>query len=107
VLPGTYRVRLTHDGRVATQRLEVVMDPRVRATRDQLETLFAFQGDVEDALARGVEQARGAAQADREVTRAVGALTALAKDLGHADAPPTEAQRALFAEAAAALGVEK
>jgi len=103
VLPGRYEVRLTQGGRAVSRTLEVVMDPRVGTPGVDLEALFAFQGEVEAALARGVALARRTDEPDEDVARAVGALTDLAKDLGHADAAPTRPQRELFAEQLAVL----
>ncbi len=45
-LPGTYQVRLTADGKVLTQTAAVTMDPRVQATPDDLEKLFALENKL-------------------------------------------------------------
>jgi photosystem II stability/assembly factor-like uncharacterized protein len=42
-LPGTYRVRLSADGKVLTAPLTVKMDPRVETSRADLETLFNLE----------------------------------------------------------------
>ncbi len=42
-LPGTYRVRLSVDGKVVTAPLTVKMDPRVETSRADLETLFSLE----------------------------------------------------------------
>jgi hypothetical protein len=97
-LPGRYEVRLTVGDRVVSQPLEVVMDPRVATPVAELEELFAFQAGVEQALASGVERMRRTPEAAADLKKALGALAALATDLGHADAAPTEPQRAVFAE---------
>jgi hypothetical protein len=39
-VPGIYQVRLTVDGKMQSQPLEVIMDPRSEATRDSLEQQF-------------------------------------------------------------------
>ncbi|HEV7237784.1 MAG TPA: glycoside hydrolase [Thermoanaerobaculia bacterium] len=41
-MPGTYTVRLTVDGKSSTQPLVVEMDPRVKASRDDLVRQFAL-----------------------------------------------------------------
>ena len=56
-LPGTYQVRLTADGNVLTETLTIKMDPRVEATRDDLEKLFA----LESKLAASVDSSAKAA----------------------------------------------
>ncbi len=40
VMPGAYKVRLTVDGEAFTQPLTVKMDPRVKATREELQKQF-------------------------------------------------------------------
>jgi hypothetical protein len=50
VLPGTYTVRLTADGKTATQPLIVQMDPRVPTSRAGLEQQFALSMRVYEAL---------------------------------------------------------
>ena len=52
VLPGTYRVRLTAGGSTVEQALEVVMDPRVKVSEQDLAQLLDFQRQVAQALAR-------------------------------------------------------
>jgi photosystem II stability/assembly factor-like uncharacterized protein len=63
VLPGTYRVRLTLDGKILTQPLEVKMDPLVKTSvadlarqrdvglkiRDELSQLITAVNQIEDA----------------------------------------------------------
>jgi hypothetical protein len=39
--PGTYQVRLTVDGKTLTRPLKVVMDPRSKATEEELERQYA------------------------------------------------------------------
>jgi len=55
-LPGTYRVRLTVDGKSYQQPLTVNMDPRVPANRQDLEKQFA----LESRLASGIAEANQA-----------------------------------------------
>ena len=42
-LPGVYKVRLTADGKTLTASLNVKMDPRVDASRNDLEQLFTME----------------------------------------------------------------
>jgi hypothetical protein len=46
VMPGAYTVRLTVDGKTSTQPLVVEMDPRVKATREELAQQFALSMKV-------------------------------------------------------------
>ena len=50
VVPGTYTVRLTVDGRSETQTLTVKMDPRVHTSGADLERLYAEQTKMAQAL---------------------------------------------------------
>jgi len=50
VLPGTYTVRLTVDGQTASQPLTVKMDPRIRTSPADLETLHAAEVALYDSL---------------------------------------------------------
>ncbi len=50
VLPGTYRLRLTASGQTVTETIEAVMDPRVRASREDLEKQFALETKIANAL---------------------------------------------------------
>ena len=85
-----------------TQRLDIVLDPRVSAQEGQLETLLIFQREVATVLARAVaivdamDAGEDVANTDPGVDEArevAEALTALAIDLEHADAAPTTSQR--------------
>jgi hypothetical protein len=106
VLPGTYTVRLTAGDRVTQQPLQVVMDPRVNVSQEDLATLLDFQRQVAVALERAVVLAGPATAAVGEAGEAskpgtpaavASVLTALAIDLEHTDAPPTAPQRELLA----------
>jgi photosystem II stability/assembly factor-like uncharacterized protein len=52
VLPGTYQVRLTVDGQTITQKVSVTMDPRVKASADDLQKQFALEIKIYNALAQ-------------------------------------------------------
>jgi len=113
VLPGRYVVRLDAGGAVVERPLQVVMDPRVQVSQEELAELLSFQQQVAEALQRAVALARQAGSvsddADEEdaapgSTAAVAAvLTELAIDLEHADARPTESQRDVLERQAALL----
>jgi hypothetical protein len=110
VLPGSYLVRLVADGATIERPLQVVMDPRVGYSLEELVTLLDFQLRVADALGEAVALARGSdaeSGGDRDPdmgpagatgipAQVASALTGLAIDLEHSDAPPTAAQRAVL-----------
>jgi photosystem II stability/assembly factor-like uncharacterized protein len=52
VLPGTYQVRLTADGKTVTQPLKVAMDPRVKTPPADLLAQHEMYAAVSQALAR-------------------------------------------------------
>ncbi len=52
VAPGTYQVRLTVENETRTQSFEVVKDPRVRASDDELRVQFAWLKRVRDTLSQ-------------------------------------------------------
>jgi hypothetical protein len=62
-LPGKYQIRLTVDGKSYVQPLTLAMDPRVRATAQDLDKQFT----LEKMLVDGVEQA---SRATREIHEA-------------------------------------
>jgi photosystem II stability/assembly factor-like uncharacterized protein len=65
VLPGTYTVRLTVDGRTESQTLLVKMDPRVHVSTTDLETLHSAQVAMAaslDALAKADLEAHSVAE---------------------------------------------
>jgi photosystem II stability/assembly factor-like uncharacterized protein len=49
-LPGTYQVRLTVDGKSQTAPLQVLLDPRVHVTRDQLQRQFDLEQKISERL---------------------------------------------------------
>ncbi|HEY6248616.1 MAG TPA: hypothetical protein VI685_01580 [Candidatus Angelobacter sp.] len=53
VLPGTYEVRLTVDGKTTRQNVFVGLDPRVRTSPDDLQKQFAVEMKVYGALKQG------------------------------------------------------
>ena len=105
VLPGTYTVKLVAGGKTLMKTLDVVLDPRVGVSHEELASLLTFQRQVTAVLSRAVtlqeqinaanDEAKAAAMVDipGEVANA---LTALAIDLEHSDSPPTSSQRELL-----------
>jgi len=105
VLPGTYTVKLVAGAHTITRTLDVVLDPRVEVSPDDLAALLGFQQQVKTVLGRAVslheeiESGNEEARATPVATtpgKVAGALTALAIDLEHTDSPPTTSQRQLL-----------
>jgi photosystem II stability/assembly factor-like uncharacterized protein len=126
-LPGRYQVRLSVDGKVvSTQPFELVMDPRVKATAEDLSRQFELEDRLSQALETAekaideIHAARAAAriseeqesrivgrrnpggleeeQAGSTLTSITGSLRQLMTDVDSADAAPT-IQEARAAEA--------
>jgi hypothetical protein len=105
VLPGRYTVQLSAGGRTIVKTLDISLDPRVDVSPGELASLLDFQQQVTGILGRVValdeeinaanEEARSASLADLP-KKVAEALTALAIDLEHSDAPPTSSQRELL-----------
>jgi hypothetical protein len=55
VLPGTYVVRLTVDGKIYEQPLKVKMDPRVKTPFTGLQQQFALSKQMYDGMAAAVD----------------------------------------------------
>ena len=53
VMPGTYEVRLTVDGKSATQKISVTMDPRVKVSIGDLQKQFALATKIYQAIEQG------------------------------------------------------
>ncbi len=105
VLPGSYTVKLTAGGRTIMKTLDVVLDPRVEVSQEELAALLYFQQQVETVLGRAVtlQEEINAGNAEAKASPMVDtprkvaeALTALAIDLEHTDSPPTSSQRELL-----------
>ena len=56
VVPGSYHVRMTVDGRTYTAPLDVKMDPRVTTSSAELKQLFDIEATITNALAQSAEQ---------------------------------------------------
>ncbi len=55
VLPGSYTVKLTADGKTYSQPLEILLDPRVKAAAGDLRAQFDLDRKIADALHRDNE----------------------------------------------------
>ena len=106
VLPGSYTVKLTADGKSMSKTLDVVLDPRVEVSDEALASLLDFQQQVASVLGRAVELHKEISAANEEARatpiagtpgKVAEALTSLAIDLEHTDSPPTSSQRELLA----------
>jgi len=88
-LPGKYILRLTVDGKSLTQPFDLTMDPRVKATSDDLRKQF----DLENRLAQAVRQANQAVREIHEAREAGKIDDALEAQLAGRDTPgaPDEA----------------
>ena len=70
VLPGTYHVRLSVDGRVLTASLTVKMDPRVETSRADLESLFNLEYKLDRMLNSSAEAALQAHSVREQIEKA-------------------------------------
>jgi photosystem II stability/assembly factor-like uncharacterized protein len=118
VVPGSYDVRLTVDGRVASQPLTVVLDPRVKAAPADLAAQHALSLRLVQAIGRAhtalvprraaampreVERARRTGEPGDPLGRLHGQLGQLLRLVDEVDAPPTPAVRAAVDETITAL----
>ena len=103
VLPGTYQVRLTVDGRVSRQAVVIRLDPRVRTSVAELTLQFKLTKAVDDMLRR-LSVARRDATGERAAAlqAAYAPLPDLFNALQEADLRPTPAT-----EAAVAIALER
>jgi len=107
VLPGSYTVRLTANGRTLTQPLVVKMDPRVKTSDADLRTLYETSRAIDAQLTR-VSGALRDGRGQREVlTRLQGQLGQMFDLVEQSDTPLTsqarEAWKTLSAAVEAAL----
>ena len=109
VVPGSYTVRLTVDGRVFTQPLTVRMDPRVKTTPAELEAQHALSTRLCDAMRRAAEargsrptrtaETEGGAESGGDaLARVHGRLGQLLEMVEETDARPTPAVEAAVDE---------
>jgi photosystem II stability/assembly factor-like uncharacterized protein len=81
VVPGTYRVILDYGGSATQQPFEVALDPRIKATQDDLNARFALEMQIHRTLD----------QLNRTVNRAIDARDRLKASGGPAAAPSIDA----------------
>jgi len=94
VVPGRYTVRLDADGVTQTALLEVVMDPRVAISQQQLERQYLLAHQIAALMNRSYVQgqsarASGGAKAMAPFATINGEAAALLDTVDGADAPPT------------------
>jgi hypothetical protein len=108
-LPGNYTVRLTANGRIVSQPLQVRMDPRVKTPAAALARQFALGSQLTAAIARaaaagraapaaGVTPGAGRAAAPDSLSRLGGELAQLYGDVQGSDAAPTPQIEAAIAD---------
>jgi hypothetical protein len=110
VVPGTYTVRLTVDGRVLAQPLAVVMDPRVTTPVADIEAQNAIATRLCDAMGRAHAALAGGKKPEGEAVgrlrRLHGQLTQLLDTVEDVDALPTPAVQKAVDETIAALDAQ-
>ena len=79
--PGTYRVILDYGGNVIQQNFQVALDPRIKATQDDLNARFALLMQIHRSLD----------QLNRTINRAIDARDRLAASGNPANAPTVAA----------------
>ncbi|HXS95873.1 MAG TPA: hypothetical protein VN736_14810 [Candidatus Limnocylindrales bacterium] len=99
VTPGTYRVKLTANGKTLEQTLTVAMDPRVDVSRDALARQLQLETNVIDLVAQTYEDYRKAlklretvADYRKEIEKRSGAEGAAMKTLSDFDAKANRIQ---------------
>ena len=91
VLPGNYQARLTVNGKSYIQPVQVVMDPRVKATSQDLQAQFALGLKIYN----GIEQANSALNEVREFLKSHPENTQAAALAGTQQQPPGQAAPSL------------
>ncbi len=100
VLPGTYQVKLTVDGRSYTAPIEVKMDPRVKVTTLALRQQGTLEKQITDEMVRAFSVVK-------EVNNLREQLSKMRSSLKPADAPLGEELSALDKKAAELVEVEQ
>jgi hypothetical protein len=67
VVPGTYQVRVTVDGKTQTQKFEVRKDPRIPTTTEQFSAQLELSLQMRDKLSRTNEAVIGIRQARKQI----------------------------------------
>ncbi|HKP47469.1 MAG TPA: hypothetical protein VJT50_12790, partial [Pyrinomonadaceae bacterium] len=100
VLPGTYQVKLTVDGRTYTAPLEVKMDPRVKVTAAALSQQVAFEKKIAEQMSRSFELVKEVGQLRESIKN-------VQSELKPADTSLADAIKELDKKAAAFVAVEQ
>jgi photosystem II stability/assembly factor-like uncharacterized protein len=74
VVPGTYRVRLTVDGRVKARPLTVALDPRIHVGHAALAQQYAFTRQIERLRAAVLARGKAGAALERRLQRLTAAV---------------------------------
>lgn len=103
VLPGSYTVRLTADGKTVTQPLVVKIDPRVKTSAADLQALHTMSRAIDARLTRVTEALR-AGRGDRDtLTRLQGQLGQMFDLVEQSDTPLTSQAVAAWQTLSAAV----
>jgi photosystem II stability/assembly factor-like uncharacterized protein len=102
VVPGVYTVRLTVDGRISVQPLRVFLDPRDRASAEDLAAQYAFSHDVEALRIEVLRAARRQPQ-NPQFADIDAALARVEGSAQSAPAAPTVSERAALEQQRAAF----
>jgi photosystem II stability/assembly factor-like uncharacterized protein len=89
VVPDTYAVRLTVDGKPFTQPLTVRIDPRVKTTQNELRQQYEISRSIDAALRRIAAALPSAGANGATLTRLQGELAQLFGVVEQTDAAPT------------------
>jgi photosystem II stability/assembly factor-like uncharacterized protein len=89
VVPDTYTVRLTVDGKPFTQPLTVRIDPRVKTTQNELRQQYEISRSIDAALRRIAAALPSAGANGATLTRLQGELAQLFGVVEQTDAAPT------------------
>jgi len=115
VLPGTYQVRLTVDGKNYTQPLTVKLDPRLKVTAADLQKQFELEMEISAALQQAYaalqERRRNASATPAQeqgdpLARTLNNLASLLEVVDTADAAPTQQTQEVWQELRARLEQE-
>ena len=90
VVPGTYQVKLTANGKTETQKFEVKQDPRIQTTPEQ----YSAQLELELQLRDKLTQTNKAVVEIRDVRKQIDELTARLSTSGQTDKSKAVVERA-------------
>jgi hypothetical protein len=102
ILPGSYSIRLTVDGKTLTQPLVVEKDPRSKNTGADLQAQFTFYRDAVHLSEANLERYKKEKKENKDqpsnFVKAMELLTSMIRDLEDSDGPPTQPQRTILEE---------